>query len=53
MRANALLLTEYRPPDKSDFFWAIVKKCSVGEVNKEMRTAGCHVKKMLDIMALL
>lgn len=55
MRGKALLLAEYRPRDKSDF-WAVVKKCSIGVgggVNEEMKTAGCRVKKMLDIMALL
>lgn len=31
-------------------FGAVVQKFSI---NREMKTAGCHVKKMLDIMAVL
>lgn len=34
-------------------FRAVVKKCSVGKVKKERKTAGCNVTEMLDIMALL
>lgn len=54
MRGNALLLAEYRPREKSGF---LGQKYSIGGggwgVNEEMKTAGCRVKKMLDIMALL